>query len=312
MPPELPLEIQQTILALATRDRHTAAENLRVSTRTYPWMERLMYKKIVLDDEHTVKKFLDCLRLRPMHVQFAQQHIRSLFLVGSIQKSTLIKLLSLCNRVTCLGLALSTTEFATDGSPLWLALDALPLKSLVLDMEIDSTSSTSTINVFKNLTHLDICNDRMLDKPNAGLEALSALTHLCTVLILGKSDPVAVIRLIGNARLQILAFRVRDPHNRVERFMRKHEILDRRIVLLPIDLTYWAQLGQGDMLVWELAEEQVKLSIPENKRHRCLSRTSIENAYAKYDDDDGDQNPEYDCTVTMARTKGPHNDMHLR
>jgi hypothetical protein len=35
--PALPLEIQQYILALATRNRHSAAENLRVSTRTYPW-----------------------------------------------------------------------------------------------------------------------------------------------------------------------------------------------------------------------------------------------------------------------------------
>ncbi|KAG1830493.1 hypothetical protein DFJ58DRAFT_736949 [Suillus subalutaceus] len=225
-----------------------------------------------------------------MHVEFAQQHITSLFLAGSIQQSTLIEILSICNRVTCLFLVLSTRDFSIDGpsAPVWRALDALPLKSLVLAVNANFTSSASTLNVFQNLTHLEISDDRMLDRPNAALEGLSALTHLCVALLLGRSNPLAVIRLIGNARLRLLVFRVIASHRRVWLFLDNHEIFDHRIVLLPITLTNWAQLGHGDMLVWELAEELVNLPIDQNKGHRCLSQIQLVNVYADYNDVDRD------------------------
>ncbi|KAG1818613.1 uncharacterized protein BJ212DRAFT_1298683 [Suillus subaureus] len=220
MCPALPLEIQQKIIALAMHDRETTAENLRVSKQIYPWLERLMYKMIILYHEETVKQFLDY------------------------------------------------------GSPLWHALNALPLKSLLLSVEIDFTSSSGKLNVFQNLTHFNITNDCMLNKPNVALEGLVSLMHLCVVLILGRSDPLAVIHLVSNSHLQLLAFRMKDVHHRVKWFLDEHEVIDHWIVFLPMELGNWAQLGQGDMLIWELAEEQVKLPIPESSESFTSSISS--------------------------------------
>ncbi|KAG2028720.1 hypothetical protein BDR03DRAFT_882826, partial [Suillus americanus] len=227
-------------------------------------LEKLMYKNIVLCGETEVKRFLECLHLRPMHIEFAQQYIKSLFLVGSVPKSTVIDILSICNHVTCLALVLSTDEFALDVSSLWCALDALPLKSLLFAVKIDLASSLSTSPpAFTHLTHLDVNDDFILNQPNSGLEGLATLTHLCAVLKT-RADPVAVMRLINNTRLQLLAFRVDVQHIVIQRFLEKHGLLDRRIVLMPIEMTNWSLLGQGEMLVWELAGELVKLPIPED------------------------------------------------
>lgn len=223
-----------------------------------------MYKNIVLCGETEVKRFLECLHLRPMHVEFAQQYIKSLFLVGSVLKSTVIDILSICDHVTCLALVLSTDEFALDVSSLWRALDALPLKSLLFAVKIDLASSLSTSPpAFQHLTHLDVNDDFILNQPNSGLEGLATLTHLCAVLKT-RADPVAVMRLINNTRLQLLAFRVEVQHIVIQRFLENHGLLDRRIVLMPIEMTNWSLLGQGEMLVWELAGEQLKLPIPKD------------------------------------------------
>ncbi|KAG1837850.1 hypothetical protein DFJ58DRAFT_734140 [Suillus subalutaceus] len=264
MIPPLPLEIQQKILSLATRSKCAAATALRVSRTTHPWMERLVYKKIVLDGEDETREFLECLRLRPMHIGFAQNSITSLYLRGALNESTLIQILSLCNGLTCLVLFVRTDAFMNDASSLRRALDALQLKSLTLAMAIDFTNSINTFDVFKNLTHLEIVDRLVLKKPHAGLEALHSLTHICLVLAPPSCNPVTVMRLIGNARLRVLAFRVEHSHHEIERFLQKHKILDRRIVLLPSLMVMWDELGRGDMLVWELAEEKVRLPIPQN------------------------------------------------
>jgi hypothetical protein len=210
-----------------------------------------------------------------MHVDFAHEYITSLFLVGSIEISTLVEILSLCNGISCLVLLVSTISSATAVSSLLQALDTLPLKSLQLSMDVDVSTSFSTSNVFKHLTHFDTHDHRMLEKLHAGLDCLDSLTHLCVVLRLEKCDPLAVIHLIGNLRIQILAFRVEDPHHAVERFLEDHRLLDRRIVLLPIQLTNWAMLGQGEMLMWQLAEDLVKLPMPQ-KSKTFIQSTRIE------------------------------------
>jgi hypothetical protein len=74
------------------------------------------------------------------------------------------------------------------------------------------------------------------------------------------------MHLIGNPRIRILAFRVDDAHHAVARFLEDNTLLDRRIVLLPIQLTNWAMLGQGEMLMWQLAEGLVKLPMPQNSK----------------------------------------------
>jgi hypothetical protein len=224
-------------------------------------MEQLMYKKIILFGDKNVRRFLQCVYQRPMHVQFAQQSVTSLFLVGSLQKSTLMEIISLCNRVTRLVIVSSTDEFKHDGSSLWHALEALPLQSLVIAVDIEFKSSISTSHMFKNLTHLDINDHRLLTKPHPEVVSLPALTHFCAVLRLFTTDPIALVSLIANARLRVVAFRVEGDHFQVEGFLARNEIQDRRIVLLPINLSSWGELGQGDMLTWELAEERVNLPI---------------------------------------------------
>lgn len=47
-------------------------------------MERLMYKKIILFGQMNVRQFLECVYQCPMHIEFAQQSVTSLFLVGSL------------------------------------------------------------------------------------------------------------------------------------------------------------------------------------------------------------------------------------
>ncbi|KAG2108235.1 uncharacterized protein F5147DRAFT_652955 [Suillus discolor] len=143
-------------------------------------------------------------------------------------------------------------------------MDNLPLKSLQLVMDIDVTSSIGTSNMFKSLTHFDTHDSRMLHNSCKGLECIDSLTHVCVVLKLGCSDPLRIISLICNPWIRLLAFRVEDPHDVVVNFLEQHEIVDHQIVLLPIEITNWAMLGQGHMLMWQLAEGLVELPIPQN------------------------------------------------
>lgn len=234
----------------------------------------------MLEGEDRTTRFLECLRLRPTPGEFAQRYTTSLFLLGDIRTSTMIDLLSLCNRVTCLNLALYATEFTTNAS-LWRTLDALPLKSLGWFTDADFISSVGALGVFKNMTHLDIPDE--LVRPNAAIEGLSALTHLCVALTPRRTDPTAVVRLIGNARLRLLACRVKVSHRSVDAFLAKHRIIDRRIVLLPNDLVLWSPLGQGDMLVWKLAEDEVKLGISESSEsfNSSISISSRRESHSK-------------------------------
>ncbi|KAG2045837.1 hypothetical protein BDR06DRAFT_900108 [Suillus hirtellus] len=220
-------------------------------------MEMLMYKKIVLRGEIKVRQFLHCLYQRPTHAQFAEKFIKSLFLVGSLDMSTLIEILSLCNRVTRLTLLLSTMEFNVDGSELWRSIDVLPLQSLVLALDIKLPPPISTFNMFHNLSHLDINDKSFLNQNNTELVSFQALTHLSVVFIHHSTDPLAITQILSIQRLRVLAFRVAADHYLVEGFLAYHGIRDGRIVLVPIELSNWGRLGQGDMLIWELAEEQV-------------------------------------------------------
>jgi hypothetical protein len=146
-------------------------------------------------------------------------------------------------------------------------MDNLPLKSLQLAMDINVTLSIGTSNMFKSLTHFDTHDHRMLHNSPKGLECIDSLTHVCAVLKLGSCDPLRIIRLISNPRIRLLAFRVKDPHGVVEQFLEQHGIVDHRIVLLPVQITNWAMLGQGHMLMWQLAEGLVELPTPQNSKH---------------------------------------------
>jgi hypothetical protein len=103
-------------------------------------MEQLVYKKIVLYREEETRNFLDCLRLCPMHVDFAQKCIKSLYLGGALNVSTVMDILSLCNGITALALFVHTDAFIHNATSLYEALDALPLTSLTLSMATDFTN----------------------------------------------------------------------------------------------------------------------------------------------------------------------------
>jgi hypothetical protein len=155
--------------------------------------------------------------------------------------------------------------FGRDASNLWRALNNLPLKSLTLPINIDIPDSISTLAVFQNLTHLDVCTHRVLTRPHAGIEALHSLKHLCLSLSVHTCDPAALNGLIDNSRLRLLGLRVSPSHIAVEAFLERNCIVDRRIVLLPMDGPIWDYLGKHDTSVWELAEAQILLPTPHQR-----------------------------------------------
>jgi hypothetical protein len=229
-------------------------------------MERLMYEKVVLDGDIDARTFLRCLSLREMHVEFAQTRITSLFLIGDLEPSTLFDLLTICKGVTCLALALETDEFVTDGSALWSALDDLPLRSLMLAVTITFTDAiTTSPNAFTRITHLDIHDGSLLGKDHKCFDTLTALTHLCAVLDTYNSEPLVIKRFVSNVRLQVLALRAEGPHHRAVEFLEEHELLHDKIVLMPFIIAPWGLLGQGDMLLWQLAEEALKRPIVQTR-----------------------------------------------
>ncbi|KAG2129694.1 uncharacterized protein EDB93DRAFT_1256170 [Suillus bovinus] len=271
-----------------------------------------MYKNIALSSEDEIKDFLACLRLRPMHIQFAKTAINSLYLDGVVDASTVLDILSLCTRVEHLALLIHIYPAMDDRSSLWLTLNLLPLKSLVLYMGIHFINCITTSHVLKNLTHVDLIDRGVLRKPDTGLEALHSLTHICLVLQMSSSHPAAIARLVRNARLCVLAFHVEDSHSRIESFLEGCGIQDERIVLLSTVMVKWDSLGRTNMLLWELLEETIRLPKPKNKGHRCLSHERIIELAGYESSSEGDLEDDFESdpdtvpcsTYSMARTKG--------
>jgi len=223
----------------------------------------MFYQKIVLHGNDETHEFLECLRQRPMHTDFAGKYISSLYLGGTPDELMLIDILSLYSDIRCLALLVPMDASTMSQLSLWHALNRLKLKTFTVGMAIDYIS-ISTCDVFKNLTHLDIMDRSLLKKSNTGLDSLHTLTHICLVLAPHKCNPHAIVPLICNAHLQVLAFRVEHSHRVIERFLEQHGMLDRQIVLFPSQIVQWDELGRGDMLMWELTEEKIRLPIPEH------------------------------------------------
>lgn len=238
-------------------------------------MEHVLYEKVVLDGDDDTKRFLQCLSLRPPHMQFAQAHTTSLFLKGEIEPPRMLELLALCKGVTCLALDLDTDEFSKDGSALWSVLDALPLKYLMLSVNITFTDAiTTSPKVFTHITHLDIHDECLLDEDHECFDTLNALTHLCVVLDRDYSKPLVVKRFVSNPRVQVLAFRVESPHSGAVEFLEEHGLLHDKIVLMPFFIAPWGSMGRGDMLLWQVAEEALKHPIPK-KRESFISNLTF-------------------------------------
>ncbi|KAG1836060.1 hypothetical protein C8R48DRAFT_783019 [Suillus tomentosus] len=135
-----------------------------------------MYQQIALFDEDNIQQFLACLRLRPMHVEFAQTAITSLYIDGMVNASTVLDILSLCSGVKYLALMVDIYPDIEDHSPIWRALDHLPLASLALYGGVHFINSISTFRRLKHITHLDLIDSGVVMKSNTGLHSLDNLT----------------------------------------------------------------------------------------------------------------------------------------
>ncbi|KAG1895710.1 uncharacterized protein F5891DRAFT_1193880 [Suillus fuscotomentosus] len=232
----IPPEIKNQIMTLATCTQSAAAIHLTISQVVHPCMEKLLYQNIIIHGQEDANRFLQCLYWRLMPVEFAHKSVKALFLVGSIEPSTVIEIISLCSGLISLHLTLRNNQFAMDVSSLWRILDVLPLKSLVLTLNMQFEPFLSVAHTFTHLSHFEVNRNHFLGLPREMLDSIQPLTHLCAVLSPHFADPDAVAHLISNARLRLIAFRVEDSHIDVEEFLEENSICDRRIVLLPAEL----------------------------------------------------------------------------
>lgn len=78
----------------------------------------------------------------------------------------------------------------------------------------------------------------------------------------GKLIVELVKHLVSSTMLWVLGLWVSETHRHVTMWLNKYGIHDPWVVLLPMQWMSWAKLGQGDMRIWELAKERVRLPQP--------------------------------------------------
>lgn len=149
-------------------------------------MEQILYSSIILHGKNRAKQFLSCMHLRPIPMEFTQRSIKFICIFGSVDESTLINLLGLCKHIRYLSLAVNTEAFIEDPLCLLHALDALPLKSLSIVMDVNCITAIQQCNVFHDFTHLDINNELLITEPYTGLEDFQSLTHIIVDLVMGN------------------------------------------------------------------------------------------------------------------------------
>ncbi|KAG1719701.1 uncharacterized protein EDB91DRAFT_1257442 [Suillus paluster] len=286
MPLYFPLEIIMKILTLATRRRAYAVSWIVLSKRTYRWFETLLYERIVMVDECQAALFIQCLRLRRMHEEFARTSINEMWLGGDIQAMTVNEILSMCTGIRNLALSSYGDEVLQDLSSLQPVLDALPLTVLHLHIGVTLTDSLiANVNVFSRLTHLDIDDHDLLQ--HVRIESFPQLTHLSLWGDWGdlprqRPNMVSLIqRLLDHPTMQVIMFRS-DDHGSLATFLEIHAFNDPRIIIVPEKLYLWDDLGRGSMLTWEIAEAKVNLPEPNHWLHRCFPPSTVYNGLRQY------------------------------
>ncbi|KAG2057308.1 hypothetical protein BDR06DRAFT_1037559 [Suillus hirtellus] len=293
---QFPLKILQEILSLACCFPQDAARIMRVSSRTHPWIERIMYQKINLSEDYKMNDFMACLQLCLMPVQFANTAINSLWLDGHVDALTMLEILSICSGVKHLALMVRISPTPDELLAIWLALDRMPLRSLCLYMGMKFLKSIDKFSGLCHITHLDLVDGEVLTKANMCLDALYTLTHISVMLSVHHSEPVAILRLVTNARLCVIGFRVNDLHIEVESFLAASGIQDQRMLLLPTRTTRWCGIGQREMLFWDCLDERLRLPEARNSYGDCTKCKQVKLGYDMEVDDGGDVecNPEND------------------
>ncbi|KAG2335562.1 hypothetical protein BDR05DRAFT_1006677 [Suillus weaverae] len=282
--------------------------------------ERLLYNKVLLEDEDQASQFLRCYRLRQLHIEPVPS-TTAMYFDGGIQSTTIIDILSLCTGITNLSLVSEEGDELDDLTPLHHVLDNLPLT--VLSLHIGATlTNASVINftVFSRLTHLEINDVDMLQ--HVDMDVFPQLTHLALWPFLYNPTmniPRSLRRLLKHPTLQVLLFRV-ERHNECATWLVRHEIDDRRIIIAPPEIQQWDDFGHGSMLLWELADERVNMPGPNHGKHRCFSNSTFVKRLSDYMDIDADPeldvDPEVvncyvvggpeDASVKMARCSNPY------
>ncbi|KAG1758933.1 hypothetical protein EV702DRAFT_1053781, partial [Suillus placidus] len=224
--------------------------------------ERLLYNKIVLEDEDQASQFLQCYRLRQTHMEPVPS-TTAMYLADGIQSTTIIDILALCRGITNLSLVSKDDDEHDDLTPLHHVLDDLPLT--VLSLHIGATlTNTSVINftMFARLTHLEINDTDMLH--DVDMDTFPRLTHLALWPMLYNPTmniPRSLRRLLKHATLQVLLLRV-ERHHECATWLVRHAIDDPRIIIGPPEIEQWDDFGHGSMALWELADERANMPGP--------------------------------------------------
>lgn len=222
----------------------------------------------MLDDEEQASFFLQCYRRRQTCNELVHQtSTTALYFNGGIQRTTIIKILSLCRGIKNLSILSQGDDLCHDLTPLLYVMDTLPLTVLRLNIGVTLTnSSVVNVKMFARLTHLEIADADMLR--HVDMEVFPELTHLALWPLFynpGVNVPGLVKRLLRHAALQVLVFRV-ERHGECARFLEHHALYDPRIVIAPSEICGWDDFGRGAMLHWELAKERVNMPGPNHSQ----------------------------------------------
>ncbi|KAG1799431.1 uncharacterized protein HD556DRAFT_1439813 [Suillus plorans] len=262
--PALPIELEREIITLAIDCMQQAYSFLFVSRRVHYWIERLLYRKIVLSSESIAISFLSSLYIRSRHCDFARGAVKSLCIEGDVLLSTAAEIISLCSGTTNLALWIAPSDFKNETTnPLLQPLDDLPLILLSLSISLifryTQLVSLSAFKAFGTVTHLEILNGWVLWNSTLDLEYLHGLTHLCLHIHTRRTKPKLVASLLTLPHLQVVVFRISEDINTVETFLESSSLSDSRIVLASQVPAAWGEFGGGDMSLWKGADQVVDL-----------------------------------------------------
>ncbi|KAG2117393.1 hypothetical protein BD769DRAFT_1672620 [Suillus cothurnatus] len=259
----LPLELEREIFSLAsTESTQIACSFLLVSRTVHYWIEKFLYRTIVLPNENVATRFLSSVYSRPHPHNFARQAVKSVCLKGDICVSTSAEIISLCSGTLNLALWIGPSDLDKKTNPLLEPLDRLALTSLSLSLSLlfSHTPSISlfTLQVFHSLTHLEILNRWVLWNSTVGLEHLHGLTHLCLHIHTRRTKPGLIVPLLSHPCIRVLVFRISEGVNAVQAFLESNLLSDFRIVLLSQDLASQGDVGREDISsFWTGAEKIV-------------------------------------------------------
>ncbi|KAI5993854.1 hypothetical protein EDD15DRAFT_2366923 [Pisolithus albus] len=230
----LPVEIEWMIFLLCAEheDRHTY---LLVARRVQHWLEPIIYRIVHLTTENVAKKFLHSIESRP---KFAETMVKVLFFRATVGIETAGSILKVCKGIKDLMLRIPCHLIGKN--PLLGPLDALPrLHALSIDLASIFNNHViylPNIDVLHRITHLHISNTWASWQGGSqmiGVEKLEQVTHL-SIHFSTMHTEVSILRdVLGrdNLEVMVLWWRAFMIEERVQEWLRSHELVDRRIVI---------------------------------------------------------------------------------